>query len=279
MKKIIFIFVLLSLSLISGCTKEKKLSIKLCGYSHSIPGKTQKMEFDLWSIGMYVEKNEKKNVTFETNLGTIDGEYLYSWIRMYEYFVTKVYKTSNNDEFMITEEGNICYYNWGSDYLISTKQITKEECVEIANTFLSKFVNVNDYSQNIQPYNSIDGYEISYYKYINGIKSADQARIIIDKNGNLYSFYSTLLGMIPKNTSINFDIDEIHDLVVERLDKEYKDIKLKFDEIRYDEFNYTLTLIDKNIYAIVCTVNVKCVDVFENNTESTIGEKLQFIIE
>ena len=120
---------------------------------------------------------------------------------------------------------------------------------------------------------------ISYNKYINEIKTADQAIIEVDRNGNLYSFYSTLLGQIPNDTILEYDMDRINNMVIERLDDEYKGIKKEFDLIRYKNFEYILAMIKEKTFAIVCIVDVECVKLFDDNVESVMGERLQFVIE
>lgn len=278
MKKAFIILFLIFLIFISGCNNND-LSVKLFSYSDSIPGVKHVSEFDLWSGGTYFDNDETKHVLLETKLGPIEGEYLGSRVRLFEYFTTKEYKDSNNDTFEIAENGNICSYFWGRSNQIKTDQITKEECLEIANSFLSNFVNVTDYSINVELKEGVDMYVISYNKYINEIKTADQAIIEVDRNGNLYSFYSTLLGQIPNDTILEYDMDRINNMVIERLDDEYKGIKKEFDLIRYKNVDNTLAMINEKTFVIVCTVDVECVNLFDDNGESVMGERLQFVIE
>ena len=51
---------LILVTLLFGCTQNEKLSIRICGYSDSIPGNPHKLEYKPWSKGAFIDSDAEK---------------------------------------------------------------------------------------------------------------------------------------------------------------------------------------------------------------------------
>ena len=62
MKKTSYIILslLILLTLLFGCTRNEKLSIRICGYSDSIPENPHKLEYQDWSKDAFIDSDAEK---------------------------------------------------------------------------------------------------------------------------------------------------------------------------------------------------------------------------
>ncbi len=87
--------------------------------------------------------------------------------------------------------------------------LNEEECIKKANEFFCKVASINDYTKTVS-YKEVDKiYIVEHYKYVDGIKTYDSAEIEAKLSGQLSSYSAFLLGMIPKDLKLNYNMEEI----------------------------------------------------------------------
>ena len=285
MKKVLSILILtvLLVASFSSCAQKKELSIKVCGYSDSIPENPHKLEFTDWNGGYFVDTKAKDKVTITVNGSKILGSYVKSNKRFFEFYNTHQYEDENNCIFSITDDGKLSTYFFRSSSLYEKYENTNEiyseaECANIASLFLSEIVDVSQYTVTTTYDENMNMYIIRFKKYVDGFECADQAEIWVESNGHIYSYSSFALGQVPSNAKSEFDMEIIQPMVVSKLDSEYAKAKSVYDSVSYKDFIYKLTVNDKGQYALICTVDVDCINYY-TEYEEVRGEKIQFIIQ
>ncbi|MBQ3929247.1 MAG: hypothetical protein II711_04045 [Clostridia bacterium] len=105
----------------------------------------------------------------------------------------------------------------------------------------------------------------------------DEARVMVDKYGSLYSFSSTMFGKMPKSVQHSFDLTEIEKQIKEMLDEDYSAVKDQYDEIVYKDFLFQLTLNEEGKPVLIVTLDVDCND-YVNEYVVSMGERLQLVV-
>ena len=282
MRKMIYIILslVLPITVLSGCSVNNNYSIKICRYSDSISGSSNQSEFQDWNKGPFDDPTAKKAVELDFGNVAVVGSYVETEKRFSEFYNTHTYKDENNHLFTLTEDGKLSSYFFGNNpnKVDNGKIYTKSECIEIARSFISEIVDPSQYTVTAE-YNAILGmYEISFDKYVDGFKCSDQAEIMIEQTGYIYSFSSTMLGRIPANAKTSFNRKTVEKKIIEKLDKEYSKSKDSYDEVSYENFNYNLTMDENGKYALICYLDVNCIDI-QGENKIVRGERMRLLIQ
>lgn len=275
--KIFVLFLLITVTLFSGCSKQKGYSIKICGFSDSIPEAKHAMEYKEWSNGAFFDSKIKKNIDIAIEGNIVKAEYVDSEKKFYDYYNTHRYKDPNGNYLEVTDDGKLCSYFFGG-HTNTDKIYTEDECIDIACKFLNNIVSADDYIINSEFDTNRNLYMISFTKFADGFMCADRADFMVEPNGNIYSYSSAMLGEIPKNAVTGFDINIIETQVISKLDKEYSEAKKIYDSVSYDNIEYILTLNEENEYALVCSVDVSCKKIL-GDYETVLSERIQLLIQ
>lgn len=276
----IIISLLLLTTLLLGCSRNNNLSIKICGYSDSIPQAPHELEFEAWSEDAFFDSNVDKNIIITIGNVEVEGNYVNSEIRFSEFYKTHKYKDKNNCYFSLSDEGKLCTYFFGNEPSNNNynKTYTESECIEIARTFVSNITNVSEYTATSTFDDERKMYTVSFTKYIDGFRCSDRADIMIKETGYIYSFSSTMLGQMSSNMTTGFDCENIKKQVISKLDDEYATAKQTYDEVSYESFDYELTIDDNGEYALICTVEVKCIH-FYDGYDVVASERILLLIQ
>jgi hypothetical protein len=151
--------------------------------------------------------------------------------------------------------------------------------VEIAKNFLAEIVDINDYDMTVEEEVERGFYIIKFTKEINGLKTTDSARIVVKKDGSLYSYSSFMLGRVNENliSDYTIDLDLVHESVENRLDQIYQEAKNIYSRIEYGEPDILLTVTKDGEVGIVYTVCVDCIQEVGGG-ELNIGDRITFIV-
>ena len=254
-----FLIIIILMIFLVGCSKNKNddNSIKIIGYSDSISGASLTKESSELDNNIYTDKKETKHQIVKTNIGDIEADYVSTLKILYQYFEIKEYKDSDNNTFRVNDKGIITHYFWFKNAKDNTKLINESDALNIANEFISKFVDKEDYKISITFREDTEKYVIQYVKYIGDLKTSDEATIKIDKYGNLYDFESSFFGMIKKDVSLDFDYQNIENTITSKLDLAYESIKADYDNVHYNLNDYTLIMLDEDKYALIYSVDVR----------------------
>ena len=260
---------------------EETLNVRkvlLCGYSDSVSEIKKSIEYSAWNQGSYKDESRSSDITIKLGNTSISGKYLHSKLMFGTNEVCHTYVDSNNNFFDVDDNNTIINYFWGNSGDSNVVK-TKEECRQIAVDFIfdvSK-IELTDYIEEIDYNSTRKLYTFTFVKYMHDIESMDMASVVVEENGNIYSYNSTLFGAIKENDVPEFDIDNIEISVKEKLDELTKDAREKFDSVKYGNIQYQISLIDDAEYAVLCTVEVNCA----NNTgeyKFVFGERLMFVV-
>ncbi len=286
MKKIscILITLMLLVASFTGCTKNdglsNGLSIKICGYSDSIPENPHKLEYQDWSQDSFVDSTTSENIELKIGNVEVVGNYVETEKRFSEFYDTHKYRDEQNRYFSLTDDGKLSTYFFGNDPSHEEKKYayTESECIEISNNFISNITDVSDYTVSSVFDEDRKMYTISYIKYADGFKCSDRAEIMIEETGYIYSFSSTMFGRISSDATTNFDCGIIQDQIISKLDNEYSSAKKSYDEVSYENFDYELTIDNDGEYALICSVDVKCTRSYDGY-DTVVSERIQLLIQ
>ena len=267
-------------TIFTGCNQSNTLSIQICGYSDSLPESAHKLEFDDWSKDAFVDSKAQQKVSFTVGSIRVKGDYVSSEQRYAEFFVTHEYKDENNRHFALTDDGKLCYYFFGNNPSPDENApiYAESECIEMASAYLSNLTDISEYTVTADYNESNKMYIVSFSKYADGFKCADQAEIWIEETGHIYSFFSTMLGRIPSNAKTGFDRKVIQEQIIAKLDGEYSKVKETYDKVTYENFSYELTVDEEGDYALICSVDVNCIDTIDGY-DSVISERIRLLIQ
>lgn len=269
MKKITFILLVLWMAVMSGCSR--RYSIKTIDYSDSISILEHKKETTEYDIEIYIDEKEPKEALLKTNLGELKGKYFDT--TKTPFHTIKSYMLDTKDVIDIDETGKVVRYVWSDRNKDTSTLYTQDECVEKAKLFLKDYIIIDDYAIEVTREN--DSYIVNCCKYVQGVKTDDYAYVRIDQYGNMGAFVSGyLVGMINKDVKLDFDFDEIRSQVIQKLDKEYELLKKQYD-FTY-EIEFTIVLIRKNKYALICETNTLFKS--KDNSNLQMGDKMKFLI-
>lgn len=264
---------------ITGCTKNKTYKILLCGFSDSVPEIAHEYEYTKWNGDAWVDETVQNTVNQMFGEFRVEGDYLSSDIQKYDYYQTNRYVDANQNFFEVSFDGMLTSYFWGSsDVQDNISPLTEAQCVDIAYDFLNCFVNASQYRVKTQYYPNQKYYEIIFDKYIGDIKSADQAQFIVEENGHICSYESTMLGRIPTDASIDFDIESISQEVRNKIEQIYQNVIPMYDKVEYGDLEYVLTMTDDSEYALVFTISISFINSVGDYDE-VISEKLQLFVQ
>ncbi|MBE7092070.1 MAG: hypothetical protein E7365_02695 [Clostridiales bacterium] len=281
MKKIYCIIVLIALIIcFVGCdvSKESNSYVALLhDFSDSISSSNKKKEYNFADTEKYKDIKIQKQINAKIHDKDFAGNYMKTRFKSYNYYPEFEYEQSNGDSFCIDENGKlVCYFN--SDRNLIGAILSQEECVQKAKEFLSGVVDITPYTINVNKNTEKEYYDISLVKYINGIKTTDQIRLSVNFDGTIYSYSAFMLDRIPVDTKtedINFN--KIKQIITEKVDCIYNNIKNNYDRIDYGKQNYTLTILSDGNRAIICKMEVKAV-IAMGEYEMCESELLEFVV-
>lgn len=275
----IILLVLLLGTLFAGCAKKDELSIQVCGYSDSIPENPHKLEYNDWSKDAYFNSKAEKTVAISIGNIEVSGNYIETEKRFSEFYDTHKYEDENNRRFSLTDDGKLCTYFFGSDSSADNERtLTESECIDIARTFVSDITDVSKHTVTATFDENRRMYTVSFVKYANGFRCSDRADVAIEETGYIYSFSSTMLGRIPSDTTTRFDRKAIQEQIISKLDAEYSKAKQAYDDVSYESFDYELTIDKDGEYALICSVDVKCIR-YHDEYDEIVSERIIFLIQ
>ena len=260
---------------------EEELNVRkalLCGYSDSVSEIKKSIEYSAWNQGSYKDESRSSDITIKLGNTSISGKYLHSELMFGTNEVCHTYVDSNNNFFDVDDNNTIINYFWGNGGDTTTVK-TKEECRQIAVDFIFDVANMEltDYVEEIDYDNTRKLYTFTFVKYVRDIESTDTVSVVVEENGHIYSYNSTLFGAIKENDVPVFDLADIEISVKEKLDELTKEAREKYDSIKYGNIKYQISLIDNAEYAVICTVEVNCANNI-GEYEFVSGERLMFVV-
>lgn len=260
---------------------EETLNVRkvlLCGYSDSVSEIKKSIEYSAWNQGSYKDESRSSDITIKLGNTSISGKYLHSELMFGTNEVCHTYVDSNNNFFDVDDNNTIINYFWGNSGDSNVVK-TKEECRQIAVDFIfdvSK-IELTDYIEEIDYNSARKLYTFTFVKYVRDIESTDTVSVVVEENGHIYSYNSTLFGAITENDVPVFDLADIEISVKEKLDELTIEAREKYDSIKYGNIKYQISLINDTEYAVLCTADVNCANII-GEYEFVSGERLMFVV-
>ncbi len=200
---------------------------------------------------------EDKTVAEEAEI-TIDGKryvghFQSTQYREVNYFPVYRYADENGFDFEIDDQGRLISAFWGGEVEAHQKALSMEECKQIATDFMKEIVDLSAYTVTVTEEPEDRQYEVLFQKYIADFETSDQATVVVNMDGKLYSYSSFMLGRVPLGDDRIQKVDsaEVETAVQEKLDTLYGDRKCEYETI-----SMTLTVLKDGTWAFLYTVDV-----------------------
>lgn len=252
-----------------------------CSFTDGVPHAENKMEYPRWSEGSYISRTQPKEITLTVNGKAVHGTYCDSGCWEYNDYPSHRYEDDHGNYFEVDDEGALVAYFWGTPEAFGAQRYTQEECVEKARAFLETLLDTTPYRVSVEKEEATDTfagrYIVTFRTYIGELETADQAVIAVWETGELYWFSSWMLGRIPQDTSVPFDMEIVHDAVYEKVEAIYQNVKDDYDGFSYDTSGVVLTLDEHGNAMLVYYVDVE----FRQNAGEYVlkcGDRLGFVV-
>lgn len=233
-------------------------------------------EYSEWCKGSYTDPKQPETVKIKVGETEYSGTYVDSERYYGTYETRHRYKSADNNFFEINDDGVLKAYFFGNGNGAGEEK-SQEECKTIALDFIFDIFGsgLNGYEEKI----SFDDekYTFEYVKYINGIESKDKITVVVSKSGRIYNYNAGIFGKVVEENVPEFDLTEIRKTVTERLDELIQDSPKTYDRVEYNDYNYLITLIAENRYAVLCDATLSCAEII-GEYETGLSEKIQFVI-
>lgn len=249
-----------------------KYRVLICDCSDSIPSIHPDVEYDKWNH-IITSETASQELSLELNNETIQGKYKYSMMKNGCNYLSHYYVDQFGQNFSINSKtGKIDSYFWGTPTQSGNIELEEEDCINVAEQFLSNFTDVSEY--NILNSYKDGKYYIDFIKYINGIPTDDCATIIVLQDGSLYSFSSFMLGEISIDITNPFVLEDADQSIYQKLSIICNKAKEKYDEIDYFIRARSITLTESEEVALHYYVNIECTQNY-----SDVQEKIECLVE
>ena len=280
-KYIAFLLVaILLLSSLAGCTQnpnptDEEYTASIIGYSDSLGIKRLSVEYEIRDYEGFKDKKGPKNVTFklqgkETTIDLSDSPAKFS--------SQKYYPIYEYGDMGFNPDGILERYYLYVETNTSDVKCSEENAVQLAKNFISDIVNVDDFTvTNIIDMEDVRAYEIVFVKYVDGIKTKEEAYVSVTYDGQVYSYVANMLGQFTKDTKNPFDMEKVKAEVYSRLEELTKDIKDKYDKIEYRDEEFRLTRLKDGSLAILYTGEIRCLKNFGEETQIG-GERIKMLV-
>ncbi len=231
-------------------------------FSDSITAAKYEMEYSLVNMDKYLDVIPDEKVNMLINGNNIEADFRRISIIAPNYFPTYRYYSKEDDTSVMTDEKGkmIGFYQHKTVDFNEDEVCSENDCLQIAKEYLSQYVDVSEYSIQVEKTEDKQLYEFSFTKYIGDFMTTDNITIGVFYNGEIKFFSSFMMGRVPAETSTeDIDMERIHSSVNQKLDQIYQRAKQIYDIVEYTEPSYALTVLSDGTRAIEYSLEVKCI--------------------
>lgn len=247
-----------------------------------VSGCDHESELASWQQEKYEDDTAKQAITITINNESVQGEYLYSERMLPNNFARHFYRATSGSAifFFLDEAGTLQYCTWDRRNTDPerTATCTEEECLAIAKDFIRtdvlKDINFDQYTVETSVDDDSGLYRFSFYKYIKGHKTTEEAYVTVTKSGELYSFGSFMFGKVSEESFVEFDSEKVAQVISNKINTVHKDVHNRNGTVTYKEPDIYYTLSQDGEPALYCVVIVE----FSTPTENMLHERLSLII-
>jgi len=253
--------------------KGAQYTVVVYGYSDSAKFVNHEKEYEFGDFEKYNAHKAQERVIVKIGEKEIQGEYVGTDYIGTNTFPTYEYRDEQNNLFAIDPEGRLVFYFWGEEEK-SGEMISQEEAEQIAKDFLGDIVDVSPYQIDVTKDDKAENYTVEFKKYVDGMETTDCATIRVQYSGELYSYSSFMLGTVSEDVTNNFDMNDVENAIVNRLDQVFEASKEEYDRVEYGTPTISLTMLKDGSVGLVCYVDMECIDevgVYEAITSERIN--------
>ena len=295
MKKYISLLILFIMSIcFVGCHKEPEIK-KYQQYSClilSASDDTSSIQSEyLIDYNIFESSTASKEITVKiTDTKEYTGQYQNSKILPYYFIQVDKYIGGDGTEFYVrsdTKKPSSFEFGGGNSYYDAMANLPDIENPEIESLRLaretaSQFISIDEYTlYSNEPYEHteiIDGenyswltYDYSFVKTIDGIKTSDMLRIIVNSKGFIRAIHLYRIGEFEKYKDYDVPMESCEEIIEEKIKGIYKD---KY--VSHEVQDLTLTLTEGNQLALIARVPVS---IKEGDTNYSTGVELIIILD
>ena len=267
---------------------EPTYTTAVVGYSDGlvyIPG--LKQEYDFRDTEAYKDHVPVQTVVFTINGNELNGSSPKLADRTYNgagyggfYPIYDYY--SDEADMEVDVFGNLVRYSLHSDCPPLSKELTQDECEQVASQFFKDVVGDQFSSYQVTNYAYVDWgnmYSVEFTKFVDGIATTDIARFAIDKTCKVHDYVSYMLGTIASDAKNPFDMEKAKNDAHAALEKYVEKMRENYDRIEYGEESFALTKLKDGSLGIIYTIEVDGVTVYpESNEIGYQGQLFEFLI-
>ena len=243
-------------------------------YSDSIPSAKHEVEYKFGDPRKYETQEVKQKVEVMVGGKRCSGTYQSTQYNGYNYFPTYQYLDFDGNDFQIDDRGLLVSYFWGSSSE-KTEELSQEECLQVAKDFFDDIVDINQYTITIDQEDHPKRYVVTFTKYVDGLATTDSATVDVQCNGQLYSYFSFMLGRIPSDLSVKgINTEDIEAQVYRKMDQIYEEAKKGYSRVEYGKPEMRLTVLKDGNIGMVCWLDVDCI----NTSGWIIGERIVVVV-
>lgn len=139
----------------------------------------------------------------------------------------------SGNRFFLDEKGTMVGFFTDLPKVYETK-VSLDECEAIARAFFSKYIDMSSF-QLTHTYDS-GTYDLFFYKYIEGIQTAEAIYVYMSYSGEIYAAKAFNIGMIPDDIKVDdINMDEVENSIYNKLAEIGKTIQAErgYDRMKY----------------------------------------------
>ena len=144
----------------------------------------------------------------------------------------EIYIDKNNNEFIYNKQGIAGYRLHSNEEEYKTRSLYQKslDIKKISDDYLKDIVNIEEYvMEPIKYITSEEAYDITYYKYIQNIKTADFISLFINKNGKIVSYMAPNIDIFKNINVPSIYANNINQIIYNRLTSIYGNLLISYD--------------------------------------------------
>ena len=275
MKKTVLFFSIIML--VIGCTgcslQNSDLTVLLTGISDGAPDLGAVPVYRFADEETYSDHHFDDDAVAVINGQTVTGVLHDVEYQDYNYYPTARYRGDDGSEFDIEPNGTVTFWYSPRTADISSDKITENEAESIAKEFLSQFADVDLYETDITDQPDRSRYEIWFTKRIGNMDTTDCAAVRVFYSGTIDNYGSFMLNHVPNDTENIFAEVDLDSIVYDGLDKILQNVSNDYNNIKYGEPTYLLTVLKDGKTAVIAIVDVEM-----TNDDHFTSSRLELVI-
>ena len=267
-----------------GCANEKitNYEVLVADFSDGLytDGLEIKDEYDFVDEEQYQDYQPPEYMEVKLGNRTFSGTFYECDYSSLNCFPTYDYKDAQGNFFSVDQDGQLRSFTMFKENLPPIEEnIGQEACVAIAKELLEDFADVSEYRMEIKEVSDWAFYEITFWKYINGIRTADSVSVDVYFDGQIRALQTSMFNCVHDTTKTrDIDLVAVVEAIHAKLDTFAPEVGLVWgdlvlEKIEYGEPNIKLTILKDGSRGLDCYIDVNYI--FDH---MVFGQKYHLVI-